>query len=126
MVQLTRSRPSRDQSISKWPEITSMNPLFPSKTSGGPVMPRIARKAAWVEQNAVLGYANPFQLDSVPVRVTLKALKAVPLIAIAFAVSLGLRPSSLDTPAATANDPSVVLSNPLARTGATSHNRQST
>ena len=37
------------------PAMASIKPLFPSKTSSGPVMPRMARKVAWVQQKAVLG-----------------------------------------------------------------------
>jgi hypothetical protein len=49
----TRSSPS--QSISKRPAIDSMKPLFPSNTSGGPVMPRAARKVVSTAPKAVKG-----------------------------------------------------------------------
>jgi len=65
-------------------------------------------------------------LERAPVRVTLKALNAVPLIEIALEVSAGFSPRTRETPEATSKDPGVVWSNPLARTGATSHSRQST
>src|SRR6266700_3519517 len=55
LVRLTASRFSRDQSISKCPAMASINPLLPSNTSSGPVIPRIARKAAWVAPKTVLG-----------------------------------------------------------------------
>ena len=45
-VRTTLSRSSLLQSISNGPEMLSMNPLLPSNTSGGPVTPRMARKAA--------------------------------------------------------------------------------
>ena len=35
--------------------MASMNPFRPSKTSSGPVMPRMARNAACVQQNAAFG-----------------------------------------------------------------------
>ena len=57
---------------------------------------------AWVAPNAVLAYAKPFQLDSLPVRVTRSALKAVPQMARALAVLCGSRRSPFETPAATA------------------------
>ena len=55
MVRVTDSRSSRVQSISNGPETASMNPLLPSNTSRGPVIPRIARKAACVAPNEVAG-----------------------------------------------------------------------
>ena len=55
IVLVTRSRFSPDQSISKSPEIVWHHPLFPSNTSRGPVMPRIARNAARSASNAVFG-----------------------------------------------------------------------
>src|ERR1051325_10824570 len=86
IVRVTRSRSSSDQSISNGPAIVSMKPLLPSNTHSGPVTPRIARNVAWVQPNAVLGYARPFQWESEPVRVTRSELNAVPLIASALAV----------------------------------------
>lgn len=71
-------------------------------------MPRLAKNAACTQAKAVFGKASPFQLESAPVRVTLKALKAVPQIAMALAVSAGLSPSARETLAATAKEPRVV------------------
>ena len=123
IVRVTLSRSSRAQSIWNFPAIASMKPLFPSNTSSGPVIPRIARNAAWVPPKPVFGYASPFQWERRPVRVTRSALNAVPAIATAFAVFDASRPRALETPAATAYEPWVVWSNPLARTGASSLRR---
>jgi len=79
-----------------------MKPLLPSKTSGGPVIPRMARKAACVPAKAVAGYTSPFQCERAPVRVTRSAFSEVPAIAIAFAVRAASTPSARVTPAATA------------------------
>ncbi len=55
MVRLTPDKLSFDQSIANFPAMESKNPLFPSNTSDGPVIPPLARKAAWVPQKAVFG-----------------------------------------------------------------------
>lgn len=55
MVRRIRSRSSFDQSISNGPAIVSMNPLLPSNTASGPVIPCAASNAACVAAMAVFG-----------------------------------------------------------------------
>ncbi len=38
----------------------SIKPLFPSNTSRGPVMPRMARKVAWVQPKGSIGIGQTF------------------------------------------------------------------
>ena len=56
-VRVTRSRFSRDQSISNASAMLSINPLLP-KTSSGPVIPRIASNVACGQPNAVFAYTS--------------------------------------------------------------------
>lgn len=101
-VSRTRSRSSRVQSIRNSPAMAASNPFSPSMTSSGPVRPCFARNTAFTQHAERFGYASPFQFESRPVRVTRKALNAVPHIAMALAVRCASRASARLTPAATA------------------------
>ena len=126
IVRRTRSRSSRDQSSSKSPETVCIHPLVPSKTSRGPVIPRMARNAARRPLNAVFGAASPFQWERAPVRVTRRAMFDAPEIPRAWAMRTAPSPNAFPHPAAAANAPWVVWSNPRCRTGATSLSRHCT